>query len=180
MNGKIDAIVDGGDCKFGVESTVITLATEKPTILRPGAVTKEMLEEIIGEVEISSAVLEGMKDSEIAASPGMKYKHYSPNADVILVDGELSDFCTYVQKNMKGRTFVMCFDGEEDAMPCEAIAYGQKGDGISQARNVFSILREMDDLGADTVFVRAPEESGVSMAVDNRLLRAAGFRVIKV
>lgn len=75
MMGKIDAIIDGGDCEYGVESTVITLASEPPVLLRPGAVTKEMIESVIGEITVAPAVLEGMKDDEVAASPGMKYKH---------------------------------------------------------------------------------------------------------
>lgn len=88
MSGKIEAIIDGGDCEFGVESTVITLATDIPTVLRPGAVTKEMLEGVIGEVEVANAVLHGMKDNETAASPGMKYKHYAPKARVVIVDAD--------------------------------------------------------------------------------------------
>ena len=83
MSGKIDAIINGEDCEFGVESTVITLATETPTILRPGAITKEMLEAVIGKVEVAAAVLEEMKKDEVAASPGMKYKHYAPKALLI-------------------------------------------------------------------------------------------------
>ena len=75
MMGKIDGIMDGGDCKFGVESTVITLAGETPVLLRPGAITKEMIESVIGEITVAPAVLEGMKNDEVAASPGMKYKH---------------------------------------------------------------------------------------------------------
>ena len=88
MNGKIAAIVDGGDCAYGVESTVITLATHTPTLLRPGAVTKEMLEAEIGPIAVAPAVLEKMADGETAASPGMKYKHYAPKAQVILVNGD--------------------------------------------------------------------------------------------
>lgn len=88
MNGKIDAVIDGGSCRFGIESTVITLAGDHPVILRPGAITKEMIEEVIGPVEIASAVLEGMKDGEVAASPGMKYKHYAPKAKIIIVNAD--------------------------------------------------------------------------------------------
>ncbi|MBR2671985.1 MAG: threonylcarbamoyl-AMP synthase [Oscillospiraceae bacterium] len=178
--GKIALILDGGPCEFGVESTIVSLIGEHPILLRPGVISIEMIREICPDATVSDAVFHPLHEGEKVLSPGLKYKHYSPNADVILVDGELDDFCRYVAENAKGRTFAMCFDGEESTIPCEAVAYGKKGDGISQAKNVFSILREMDELGADTVFVRAPEESGVSMAVDNRLLRAAGFRVIKV
>ena len=96
MMGKIDAIIDGGDCEYGVESTVITLATEVPTLLRPGAITKEMLESVIGEVYVAPAVLEGMKDNEVAASPGMKYKHYAPKAKVVIVKGDKEKYEKFV------------------------------------------------------------------------------------
>lgn len=92
MSGKIDAIIDGGNCEFGVESTVITLATETPTILRPGAVTKEMLEAVIGKVDVAKAVLEGMTNDEVAASPGMKYKHYAPKAKIIIVNTDKTEY----------------------------------------------------------------------------------------
>lgn len=98
MAGKIDAIIDGGDCEYGVESTVITLATDVPTILRPGAVTKEMLEDVIGEVVVANAVLHGMKDNETAQSPGMKYKHYAPKARVVIVDANRKIYEAFVNK----------------------------------------------------------------------------------
>ena len=96
MMGKIDAIIDGGDCEFGVESTVITLATDVPTMLRPGAVTKEMIESVIGEIYVAPAVLEGMAENETAASPGMKYKHYSPKTRVVMVQGTKEQYEDFV------------------------------------------------------------------------------------
>ena len=113
MSGKIEAIIDGGDCEFGVESTVITLATDIPTVLRPGAVTKEMLEGVIGEVEVANAVLHGMKDNETAASPGMKYKHYAPKARVVIVDADRKTYEDFVN-NQKG-AFALCFDETRSA-----------------------------------------------------------------
>ncbi len=174
MNGKIDAIVDGGDCKFGVESTVITLVTDVPTILRPGAVTKEMLEEVIGEVALSSAVLEGMKDGEIAASPGMKYKHYSPRAKIVIVDADKEQYETFV--NTRKNAFALCFDGDEISIP--HLSYGSENDDLSQARELFDRLRQLDEMGARKVYARIPAKSGVGMAVYNRLIRAAAFNII--
>lgn len=174
MNGKIDAIVDGGDCKFGVESTVISLADEKPIILRPGAVTKEMIEEIIGEVELSSAVLSEMKQGEKAASPGMKYKHYSPKAKIILVDADKQTYEKFV--NSKKDAFALCFDGDNINIP--KLTFGKEGDDLSQAKLLFDKLRELDELGAKKVYARLPQKSGVGMAVLNRLIRAAAFNVI--
>lgn len=174
MMGKIDAIVDGGDCEFGVESTVITLATEKPTLLRPGAVTKEMLEEVIGPVELAKAVLEKMEDGEKAASPGMKYKHYAPKARVILVDADKEIYEKFV--NSRLGSFALCFDGDSVNVP--KVTYGSENDDLSQAKELFDALRKLDELGAKTVFARMPHKDGVGMAVYNRLIRAAAFTIL--
>lgn len=122
MTGKIEAIIDGGNCEYGVESTVITLATDMPTILRPGAVTKEMLEGVIGEVSVASAVLHGMKENETAASPGMKYKHYAPKARVIIVDADKKTYEDFV--NSKKGAFALCFDDDEVTVP--RVNYGRE------------------------------------------------------
>ena len=174
MLGKIDAIVDGGDCKFGVESTVITLVGEVPTILRPGAVTKEMLEKVIGRVEVSASVLEGMKNDEVAASPGMKYKHYSPKAKVVIVNADKEKYERFV--NSKKHAFALCFDGDNVTVP--HLSYGKENDDLSQARELFDRLRQLDEMGAKKVYARVPSKSGVGMAVYNRLIRAAAFNVI--
>lgn len=174
MMGKIDAIIDGGDCEFGVESTVITLAIDVPTILRPGAVTKEMIESVIGDVEIASAVLEGMKQDEVAASPGMKYKHYSPKARVMIVDADKSAYEDFV--NSKKDAFALCFEGDEVSIP--HLTFGKENDDLSQARELFDKLRQLDEMGAKRVYARVPSITGVGMAVYNRLIRAAAFTVI--
>lgn len=174
MTGKIDAIIDGGDCAFGVESTVITLATDKPTILRPGAVTKEMLEKVIGSVEIAPAVLEGMKNNETAASPGMKYKHYSPKAKVIIVDADKNTYENFV--NAKTDAFALCFEGDDVKIP--KVTFGKENDDASQAKELFNALRELDEMGAKKVYARIPNITGVGMAVYNRLIRSAGFNII--
>ena len=174
MMGKIDAIIDGGDCEYGVESTVITLATEVPTLLRPGAITKEMLESVIGEVYVAPAVLEGMKDNEVAASPGMKYKHYAPKAKVVIVKGDKEKYEKFV--NSRKNAYALCFDGDNIAIP--KVTYGRENDDLSQARELFDALRHLDELGAKKVYSHIPHKDGVGMAVYNRLIRAAAFCVI--
>lgn len=174
MSGKIEAIIDGGDCRFGVESTVITLAADIPTILRPGAVTKEMLEAVIGEVAVAPAVTEGMKEGETAASPGMKYKHYSPRARVVIVDADKETFEKFV--NSKQNAFALCF--EEDNVTIPKITFGKESDDLSQARELFDALRQLDEMGAQKVYARIPHKDGVGMAVYNRLIRAAAFDII--
>ena len=174
MNGKIEAIIDGGDCKFGLESTVITLAGDTPVILRPGAVTKEMLEEAIGEVEVADAVLHGMRENEAAASPGMKYKHYAPKARVVIVDADKKVYEGFV--NSKKDAFALCFDGDDIKIP--HLAYGRENDDLSQARELFDALRQLDEMGAKKVYARMPNADGMGMAVYNRLIRAAAFNII--
>lgn len=174
MSGKIDAIIDGGDCEFGVESTVITLATDIPTILRPGAVTKEMLESVIGKVEVASAVLEGMAEDETAMSPGMKYKHYAPSARVMIVNADKKTYESFV--NSQKNAYALCF--EEDEVTIPKLTFGKENDDLSQARELFDALRQLDEMGAKKVYARIPSTNGVGMAVYNRLIRAAAFCII--
>jgi L-threonylcarbamoyladenylate synthase len=174
MMGKIDAIIDGGDCAYGVESTVITLATETPTLLRPGAITKEMIEEVIGEIYIAPAVLEGMKDNEVAASPGMKYKHYAPKAKVVIVNGTTQQYENFV--NAQKGAWALCFDDDNITIP--KVTFGKQNDDLSQARELFDALRKLDELGAKKVYARIPNKNGVGMAVYNRLIRASAFTII--
>lgn len=174
MMGKIDGIIDGGDCEFGVESTVITLATDVPTLLRPGAVTKEMIEAVIGEITVAPAVLEGMKNDEVAASPGMKYKHYAPKAKVVIVNADKKKYEEFV--NAQKGAFALCFDDDEVTIP--KVTFGRENDDLSQAKELFDALRELDEMGAKKVYARIPHKDGVGMAVYNRLIRAAAFDII--
>lgn len=174
MMGKVDAIIDGGDCQFGVESTVITLATDVPTILRPGAITKEMMEKVIGKIEVAKAVLQGMQENEEAASPGMKYKHYAPKARVVLVNGLKEQYEKFV--NTRQNAFALCF--EEDNVTIPKVTFGKENDDLSQAKELFDALRRLDELGAKNVYARLPNMDGVGMAVYNRLIRACAFQII--
>lgn len=184
MDGKIDAVLDGGPCGVGVESTVITLCTRKPRLLRPGKVTPDELEDILGEVEIDDAVLGKLKEGERVASPGMKYKHYSPNADVTVVDAKTDEFRRFVntvaEKNGASSVAALTFDGEENGFLCKTISFGEKDDDCAHAHKLFAALRECDDLGFSSVYVHCPSYDGVGLAVMNRLLRAAEFKVIKL
>lgn len=180
MNGRIEAIVDSGDCNVGVESTVITLATSPARLLRPGKITPEMLADVLGEIEIDDAVFDKLLDGKEAASPGMKYKHYSPDAPVVLLKGSFDSFAAYVNKNAKEGTVVLCFEGEEKEISVPCITYGKRNDPSSQAKHIFDALRRVDKMGAKQVFARFPENEGMGLAVFNRLLRAAAFNVIEV
>ncbi|HIY28579.1 MAG TPA: threonylcarbamoyl-AMP synthase [Firmicutes bacterium] len=180
MDGRIDAIVDGGPCQVGVESTVITLATDPPRLLRPGGITLEQLREALGRVDMDEAVLNPLKEGEKAASPGMKYKHYAPKAHVIIVDGPYEAYCRFVNRHKGPGVAAMCYNGDEKALEVPAVCYGGREDYAEQARELFDALRELDEMGAQTVFARCPEPRGVGLAVYNRLIRAAGFEVLHI
>lgn len=178
LDGRIDAVVIGNDCEIGVESTVITLAEEKPRLLRPGAVTLEQLMEILPDLQVDSAVLTQPQDDAKVSSPGMKYKHYAPKTQSYLVEGSSKAFVHFV--NAKKNCAAVCFSEEYDAISIHKIIYGSAQDQSSLAKNVFSVLRRVDELGVDKVFIHAPKKDGVGLAVYNRLIRAAAFRVIKL
>lgn len=180
LNGKIDAVVDGGECSVGLESTVITLCKSPPKLLRPGKITPQELISVLGELDVDSSVLDKLPDNITPSSPGMKYKHYSPKANVIIIRGELENFIKYVNDNKKSGVMALCFDGEQKDMPVASLCFGQKSSATQQAHNLFNALREIDSLGANTVYVRCPKSDGIGLAVFNRLLRAAEFEVIDV
>lgn len=180
MDGRIDAIIDGGECKVGVESTVITLAGEKPRLLRPGGITAEQLREVIGEIEIDDAVVNPLKDGEKAASPGMKYKHYAPKANVILLRGTSEAYIAYVNSHNDDKTAALCYDEETGGLNVPYIVLGAENDMEMQAHNLFTALRQADKLGAETVYAHCPNREGVGLAIYNRIIRAAGFTIIQV
>ena len=186
MDGKIAAVVDGGPCEVGVESTVLTLCTRVPRILRPGRVTPEDLFDVLGEVEVDDAVLGQLAEGAVAASPGMKYKHYSPKAEVYIVDGSAEGFAKYVNEKVAERAAeeaavaALVFDGEESLVNCVTLPFGAEDDSLGQAEHLFDDLRRADELGVSDIYVRCPSAEGVGLAVMNRLLRAAEFRIINV
>lgn len=110
MNGKIDAVLDGGASEVGLESTVITLAGDVPRVLRPGGITVEMLESVLGKVEVDDAVLHKLADNVKVASPGMKYKHYAPRARVILLNCNDEQYIDYVNKKAAKGVAALCCD----------------------------------------------------------------------
>ncbi len=178
LNGKVDVVVDGGCCNYGVESTVISLIEEKPIILRPGVITKDDIEKVIGEIDISESVFTKLKQNFVAASPGMKYKHYSPAADVILVKSSINLFAEYVNKIDDANVAALVFEGEEKYINKKCFTYGKKNNDFSQSKKLFIALRNIDSCGVKKVYVRCPNKTGVGLAVYNRLIRAANFNLV--
>ncbi len=174
LDRKIDAVLMSDICDVGVESTVISLVGEHPRLLRPGAVTVEQLREILPDIIIDKAVL-AEPDTDKVASPGMKYKHYSPKTEVFLVEGESDKFSQYVNKQQNSAA--IAFDEDQNiSIPC--IVYGSCKDESSLAHSIFDILREIDGKNYARVYIHAPSKSGVGLAVYNRLIRAAAFKVV--
>ena len=139
------------------------------------------MEEVLGEeVLVSPAILEKLKDGEVARSPGMKYKHYAPKAQVTILRSDFAKYKAYVEQHAAPGVWALCFDGEGTQLPVPFIEYGKNHDGITQAHHLFTALRDLDKHGAEIVYARCPEQDGVSMAVYNRLIRAAAFRVVEL
>lgn len=179
LDGKIDAILDGGDCEIGLESTVIAFDSETPRILRPGKITKEQIENLIGDVIIDPAVTGKIKEGQKVLSPGMKYKHYAPKAKVVVIKSNREKYVDYVNKNSDESTLSLCFDEDIPNIKGKYISYGSESDDISQANLFFDALRKIDTINeVNLVFARCPRSEGVGLAVYNRLLRSSGFEVI--
>ncbi len=175
MNGRIPLIIDGGSSEIGVESTVISFAEDPPRLLRPGGVILEEMTELIGEIVVDDAVLNQLEEGAVAASPGMKYKHYAPTADITLIK---SDFETFKKLCLsEDNIAALCFDGEDALLTCPTVTYGKENDGFSQSARLFDALRELDEMGAGKVYARCPDTKGMGMAVYNRLIRSAGFKI---
>ncbi|MBQ3692258.1 MAG: threonylcarbamoyl-AMP synthase [Clostridia bacterium] len=180
MNGKIPYIIDGGMCEVGVESTVITVVTDVPVLLRPGGITLEQLESVIGKVSVSEAVLYKMKEGQKAESPGMKYKHYAPKANLILIKSADDKYIKYVNSLKSEDIAALCYDEDVEKLDVKTFPYGKKKDYAQQANRLFDVLREIDETDVKTVYGRCPDTKGAAMAVYNRLIRAAGFEVIEL
>ena len=183
MNGKIPAVVDGGACSVGVESTVVDMTGPYPQILRPGAITEEMIAEAMGEASTDRATLEGLSDDVKVRSPGMKYRHYAPKAPVILFEGSPWDtFCGILEQMDRPWTGVICF---EEYLPAlrerkSRLVYslGYSWDHAEHARRLFSLLRRFDRTGARRILVQCPRVHGANAGTVNRLRKAAGFQSV--
>ena len=181
MDGRLPLILDGGECAVGVESTVVSVVGPKPTLFRPGHITLEDLERALGEeVEVSAAILEKLPEGAVVRSPGMKYKHYAPKADITILDGSFEQFRAYVQAHADQNPSCLCFTREASQLGVPCVEYGREGDGADQAKHLFRSLRALDEQGDGVVYARCPGRDGLSMAVYNRLVRAAAFRVVQL
>ena len=180
MDGKIDAIVDGGACQVGVESTIVDLTLTPPRLLRPGGVTLEELEQVLGEVEVDPAVTRLLGAGERPRAPGMKYRHYAPKAPVTVVRGDPAAGARYIRRHIADADGVICFNEFVplfEGHPVEPI--GPAADQAEQARRIFDALRYFDGTPVTHIWAQCPEAEGLGLAISNRLNKAAGFHIIQ-
>ena len=178
-DGRIAAIVDGGACRVGVESTIVDLTENPPRLLRPGGITPEQLVEVLGELTVDKAVTAQIDRDAVVKAPGMKYKHYAPDCAVLIVSGDREKAAAYIHAHFEPGDRVLCFAEELPLYAdCAPLAYGSEADVNTLSAGLFAALRELDDPAVKRVFARCPVGGGVAYAVQNRLKKAAGFHII--
>ena len=188
MNGRVDAIIDGGDCDFGLESTIVRIDSNNSlTLLRPGKITKEDLESLGLTVNVANAVTDMLKEGETAISPGMKYKHYAPNSPVILLDGTKEQVSRYICENSSDVKKIAVIAYEDDAeyisnaIPgVDIYKFGARGREEQQAHLLFKVLRDTNKKDYSVIYAPLPEINGIGLALYNRMIRAAAHNIIRL
>lgn len=183
MDGRVDMILDGGECEIGLESTIIKIDSEDTvTLLRPGAITVEMLADVVPHIEIADAVLSAMSENTPVLSPGMKYRHYAPKTPLYLLDGHRDACLAYLRTRPQGSA-VLCYD--EDLSSYQTLlpkivffSFGALADEGTQAHRLFTLLREIDKRGFSDIYAPLPRKSGLGLALYNRMIRAAAHQII--
>lgn len=186
LSGKIDMIIDGGACEFGLESTIVDVSCEVPCLLRPGSITLEMLRDVLGIVDVDKAVVTKLDFGELPKAPGMKYTHYSPSADVVIVRGDrnkmvhkINELITNVDSSLK--IGVIATEENKDSYKnCEVLVVGSIKQPQTIAANLFKMLRKCDYHKIDKVFAEGLYEDELGLAIMNRLKKAAGYCIIEV
>lgn len=188
LDGRIDMILDGGAVGIGLESTIVDLSTGVPTILRPGYITGEMLEDVLGEVQVDPAILsQKMNPNIVAKAPGMKYRHYAPKGQMTIIEGDTGKVVDEINRLVKEKTdegcsvAVIATEETKDAYACANVrSVGSRATEGSIAAGLYDILREMDHIGAEYIYAESFEKDTLGKAIMNRMLKAAAYHVIKV
>lgn len=186
LTGKIDMIVDGGAVDIGVESTILDMTVEPPMILRPGAVTKEMLEELIGEIAVDKALIEP-DSAKAPKAPGMKYRHYAPKAELTVLEGDIFRVAEEINRLAEEKInegYKVGIIGTEETVGRYSAGnvkcIGTRQDETTVAGNLYGILRDFDSDGTDYIYSESFSTGGIGSAVMNRLLKAAGQHLVHV
>lgn len=187
MNGKIEMIIDGGEVGIGVESTIVDVSGKVPALLRPGAITIEMLRETIGEVEIDPAIVGPMSEGMKPKAPGMKYRHYAPNADMTLVEGEMEKVVEFINREAKAalaagrKVGIICTEESRECYPEGLLeVIGSREHEETVAHNLFAVLRDFDARKVDCIFSESFSKDRLGQAIMNRLCKAAGYHIVNV
>ena len=186
LSGKIEMILDGGSVDIGVESTILDMTVTPPMILRPGAITKEMLSEVIGEVAVDETLI-SENSTKAPKAPGMKYRHYAPKADLTIIEGPLEKVVKEINKRAKEKSeagYKVGVIGTEETVADyksgDVKCIGTRADESTIAANLFRILREFDDDQVDYIYSESFDTAGIGSAIMNRLLKAAGHHIEKL
>lgn len=187
MDGKIEIILDGGEVGIGLESTIVDVSGAVPMLLRPGAITIEMLRETLGQVEIDPAILGPMSADVKPKAPGMKYRHYAPKAEMTLVEGEMDDVVRYINLEA-GRAIkegkkvgIICTEESRDCYENGILeVIGSRNHEETVAHNLFAVLRKFDDCQVDCIFSESFSRDRLGQAIMNRLCKAAGYHIVNV
>lgn len=178
-DGKIDAIVDGGPCRVGVESTIVDLTERRPRLLRPGGIGPEQLISVLGDLVVDKAVTAQVDKDAVVKAPGMKYRHYAPTEPVVIVSGSRENAAAYIRAHFEPGDRVLCFEEELPLYDgCNPLSYGREADVNTLSAGLFAALRELDDPKIHQVYARCPVGGGVAYAVQNRLKKAAAFHIV--
>ncbi len=186
MDGRVDAIIDGGDCEFGLESTIVKIEDDSTlTLLRPGKITVEDLLTVADVVRIADSVTDKLKEGEVALSPGMKYRHYAPKAPLVLIDGSIDDEIEYISSKEEKPYAIIAYS--EDIAKLERVFpeakifdFGMADDKEAHAKLLFSILRATDNDSYSVVYAPLPDSEGIGLALYNRMIRAAAHKIIRL
>ena len=180
LENKVDMIIDGGECTVGLESTIVKIENGKITLLRPGAITLDMLSALFENIEVADAVTNKLKDSARPLSPGMKYRHYAPTAPLYLIGGSDDKRIAYFNA-ADNDTLLLVFDEEAKLFKNhKTIAIGSRENEAAQAKRLFAALREADKENCRKILAPLPKKSGISLALYNRMIRAAAHNIVEL
>lgn len=185
MSGRIEMILDDGDVEIGLESTIVDLTADVPMLLRPGVITHKMLEDVLGHVDVDKTILDG-NCLDKPKAPGMKYKHYAPKGELTIVTGDAEAVLNKIntlsaEEEAFGKKIGVIATDETVERYCahSVKSVGMRNDEVSIAKNLYRILREFDDEGIEVIFSESFAGGGIGQAIMNRLLKAAGHKVLQ-
>ncbi len=184
MDGRVDMIIDGGEGDIGLESTIVDLTVSPPQILRPGYITQDMLAEVLGQISVDRTILE-TDSGQAPRAPGMKYRHYAPQGELTIISGPVRQVTDYINahaaedRNQGHKVGVIGTDEALAQYRADVVcSLGSRQDEDSIARHLYSILREFDDAQVTRIYSECFETTGLGQAIMNRLLKAAGHRLV--